>query len=160
MNILGKFGYDKLPSNYLNDNISSLKNIMSDVDIVKKEIFDTLKKKTNMSTELIGYQTLEPTSKKPHKNTLDDIDSYNALSIYYTNLSKVLEYKTKTGKGINIFNDPYNIIKRLELLAASINAGNNGVIPEFSKLAHHLKQTNVISNKQLNDLLKTYLTNI
>ena len=59
---------------------------------------------------------------------------------------------------MTLFNNPHQIIKRLELLGASILAGNNGVIPEFSKLAHLLKQMKVISNKQLNDLIKNYIS--
>ena len=55
------------------------------------------------------------------------------------------------------FNNPQELLKRLELLGGSILAGNNGVIPEFSKIAHLLNQMKVISNKQLNDLLITYL---
>ena len=59
---------------------------------------------------------------------------------------------------MTIFNNPINLIKRLELLAASINAGNNGVIPEFSNIVHLLYQMNFISKKQLNRLIKTYIT--
>ena len=98
-----------------------------------------------------------PKRPNPQQKTIEYIKDFNSLSSYITQLNKLYAFKSKTGYGMNIFNNPYNIIKRLELLAASINAGNNGVIPEFSQLAHHLKQTNVISNKQLNDLLKTYI---
>ena len=80
------------------------------------------------------------------------------LSTYLTNLTLIYNYKKKSGTGITLFNNPHKILERLELLGASILAGNNGVIPEFSKLVHLLKQMKVISNKQLNDLLKTYIT--
>ena len=56
------------------------------------------------------------------------------------------------------FNKPNQLLDRLELLGASILAGNNGAIQEFSQIVHLLKQMKVISNKQLNDLLKTYIT--
>ena len=83
----------------------------------------------------------------------------NVIDLYL----KSIEYKigqglTQRGKGNVYFNNPNNLLKRLELLGASILAGNNGVINEFSQIAHLLKQMKVISNKQLNDLLKTYIT--
>ena len=70
--------------------------------------------------------------------------------------------KYKVGEGLTqrnvYFNNPQELLKRLELLGGSIIAGNNGVIPEFSQIAHLLNQMKVISKKQLNDLLKTYIT--
>ena len=70
----------------------------------------------------------------------------------------LLEYKKKSGSGILNFNNPYQLLDRLELLGGSILAGNNGVIPEFSQIAHLLNQMKVITKKQLNDLLKKYLS--
>ena len=68
------------------------------------------------------------------------------------------DYKEKSGSGILHFNNPYQLLNRLELLGGSILAGNNGVIPEFSQIAHFLNQMKVITKKQLNDLLKKYLS--
>ena len=65
----------------------------------------------------------------------------------------------KTGQGIIHFNNPQQLIKRLELLIGSLIAGNNGVIQEFSQIAHLLHQMKVITKKQLNDLLKKYILN-
>ena len=65
--------------------------------------------------------------------------------------------KYKVGEGI-YFNNPHQLLKKLELLGGSILAGNNGVIPEFSQIAHLLNQMKVISKKQLNDLLKSYIS--
>ena len=62
------------------------------------------------------------------------------------------------GEGMIYFNNPQELLKRLELLGGSILAGNNGVIPEFSQIAHLLNQMKVISKKQLNDLLKSYIS--
>ena len=76
----------------------------------------------------------------------------NILKLYLDSL----EYQM--GEGMIYFNNPHKILERLELLAASILAGNNGAIQEFSQIAHLLKQMKVISTKKLNDLLKTYLT--
>ena len=76
----------------------------------------------------------------------------NILELYLGSL----EYKM--GEGIVYFNNPHQLLDRLELLGGSILAGNNGVIPEFYQIAHLLNQMKVISKKQLNDLLKNYIT--
>ena len=100
----------------------------------------------------------KPISKKPYENTLNYIKKYNILSIYATNLNNLKYYKTKSDSGIFYFNNPHQLLARLELLAGSIIAGNNGVIPEFSQMAHLLNQMKAITKKQLNDLLKNYIT--
>ena len=76
----------------------------------------------------------------------------NILELYLGSL----EYQM--GEGMIYFNNPQELLKRLELLGGSILAGNNGVIPEFSQIAHLLNQMKVISKKQLNDLLKSYIS--
>ena len=158
IDILESFGYDKLPYDFLGDDTSYVKKVIDDINEQKEEITNNVKNSVYIYTNTEGYTLMKPISTNPHKKTKVNIDNFNALSTFSTNLSKALQYKLKIGKGMNIFNDPYNIIKRLELLAASINAGNNGAMQEFSQIAHLLHQRNVISNKQLNDLLKTYLT--
>ena len=55
------------------------------------------------------------------------------------------------------FNNPHQLLNRLELLGGSILAGNNGVIPEFSQIAHLLNQMKVITKKHLNDLINNYI---
>ena len=65
--------------------------------------------------------------------------------------------RKKEGKGIIHFNNPQQLVNRLELLAGSIFAGNNGVKQEFSQIAHLLHQLKVITKKTLNDLLKKYI---
>ena len=61
-----------------------------------------------------------------------------------------------TGTGI-YFNNPHQLLDRLELLSGSIIAGNNGVLPEFSQIVHLLNKMGAISKKQLNNLLKNYI---
>ena len=81
----------------------------------------------------------------------DTLNKYkNILDIYL----KTLELQVQQGEGIFYFNNPHQLLDRLELLGGSILAGNNGVIPEFSQIAHLLNQMKVISKKQLNNLLK------
>ena len=150
--------YHKLPSEYFEEDVSTIDNLIDGVNNDLEEFNKRLKNTADFVRDANGYFLAEPKSKNPRKETLNNIKNYNILSIYATNLSNLKYYKSKSGSGMNIFNDPYNIIKRLELLAASINAGNNGAMQEFSQIAHLLKQMKVISNKQLNDLLKTYIT--
>ena len=130
---------------YTNDIISNIRSNLSNT--------------ANFNYDLEGYALATPKNSNPRIITKELINDYVILSKFRKNLSDVNNYKkVKYGKGINLFNNPHKILERLELLAASILAGNNGVIPEFSQLAHHLKQMKVISNKQLNDLIKTYIT--
>ena len=77
----------------------------------------------------------------------------NILELYLGSL----EYKM--GEGMIYFNNPNQLLDRLELLGGSILAGNNGVINEFSQIAHLLNQMKVITKKQLNDLLNNYIVN-
>ena len=87
------------------------------------------------------------------------ITIYNLITNYNYNLNLLREYKEKTGTGIIHFNNPHQLIDRLELLIGSINAGNNGVKQGFTQIAHLLHQLKVITKKQLNDLLKIYILN-
>ena len=77
----------------------------------------------------------------------------NILELYLGSL----EYQM--GQGMIYYNNPHQLLDRLELLGGSILAGNNGVLQEFSQIAHLLNQMKVITKKQLNDLIETYITN-
>ena len=97
-------------------------------------------------------------NKNRRKETEQQIEYYNILGQYNKNISALEQYKRKKErKGIIHFNNPQQLVKRLELLAGSIIAGNNGVKQEFSQIAHLLHQLRVISKKTLNDLLKKYI---
>ena len=85
------------------------------------------------------------------------IEEHNILANYIYNLNLLKEYKEISGTGIIHFNNPQQLVDRLELLAGSIFAGNNGVKQEFSQIAHLLHQLKVITKKTLNDLLKKYI---
>ena len=103
-----------------------------------------------------------PLNDKPQTKTLELIDEHNILERYAHSLNNLKMYKeniqSKTGTGILHFNNPL-LLDRLELLSGSILAGNNGVIQEFSRIAHLLNQMKVITKRQLNDLLKKYILN-
>ena len=106
-----------------------------------------------------GKSIAYPKTKNPNANTLENIAENNILEIYKYNLNLLREYKEKTGTGILHFSNPLELLDRLELLSGSILAGNNGVIQEFSQIAHLLNQMKVITKKQLNGLLKKYILN-
>ena len=82
---------------------------------------------------------------------------FNILGKYISNIDSLVKYAKKSGQGIIHFNNPQQLVNRLQLLAGSIFAGNNGVKQEFSQIAHLLHQLKVISKKTLNDLLKKYI---
>ena len=106
-----------------------------------------LEKKANFKTK-DGISNASPKNKSPRRETLGQIKYYNVTGIYVYNINKLENYAKKQDR-----------LDRLELLRGSILAGNNGVIQEFSQIAHLLNQTKVITKKQLNDLLKKYILN-
>ena len=76
------------------------------------------------------------------------IKEYNIMQII-NNMGQLRNYKKITGTGIIHFNNPQQLVDRLELLAGSIFAGNNGVKQEFSQIAHFLHQLKVITKKNI-----------
>ena len=106
-----------------------------------------------------GMNKARKLNENPNKDTRERINIHNILGQYISNLNSLEKYAKKTGQGIIHFNNPHQLIDRLELLAGSIFAGNNGVKQEFSQIAHLLHQLKVITKKQLNDLLKKYILN-
>ena len=63
---------------------------------------------------------------------------------------KSLEYKV--GKGL--YFSPQELLHRFKLLKGSLAAGNNGVLPEFIQIAHRFRDLGILSNNQLNKLLR------
>ena len=150
--------YHKLPSEYFKEDVSTINKVIDDVNEDLEDLSARIKNTADFVRDANGYVLAQPKSKKPREETLDYIKNFNILSIYATNLSNLKYYKTKSGSGMIYFNNPHQLLDRLELLGGSILAGNNGVIPEFSQIAHLLKQMGVVSKKQLNNLLKKYLS--
>ena len=149
--------YHKLPSEYFEEDVSTIDKVIEDVNEDLEDTTKAIKNTAFFTRDPNGYVLAKPISKKPHENTINFINKFNALSIYATNLSNLKYYKTKFGSGMISFNNPHQLLDRLELLGGSILAGNNDVITEFSQIAHLLNKMKVISKKQLNDLLKNYI---
>ena len=124
-----------------------------------EEIVDEVKNDVKVFTGQIAGLNRKKHKTEEDKEEIERIKMQKDLLHKYKNILNLylgsLEYQM--GEGI-YFNNPHQLLKRLELLGGSILAGNNGVIPEFSQIAHLLNQMKVISKKQLNDLIKTYIT--
>ena len=147
-------GYHKLPSEYFEEDVSNIDKLIEDVNEDLGNTSKAIKNTAIITRGPNGYFLAKPINKNPRENTKNFIKKYNTLSIYATNLSNLKYYKTKSGSGMIYYNNPHQLLDRLELLGGSILAGNNGVINEFSQIAHLLNQMKVISKKQLNNLLK------
>ena len=97
-----------------------------------------------------------------YQNEIRRFSKYKKDLVNYRNtFREQLNYRYQTGTGIwnkspIIFNNttPQELLNRLESLGGSLAAGNNGVLPEYIQIAHRLRDLGVISNKQLNKMLK------
>lgn len=69
------------------------------------------------------------------------------------NYFKSINYKE--GQGINY--SPQELLKRFELLDGLLSAGNNGILSEYIQIAHRLRDLGVVTNNQLNTLLRKHV---
>ena len=154
-----KFYGLKLPSKYKDSSLGELQKAfekgMEETANLKKSIKNVAEYRKDVMTGLIlAYPIKGQQSKEKSKELIKD---YNIMQIFIINMGQLRNYKKLTGTGIIHFNNPQQLVKRLELLAGSIIAGNIGVKQEFSQIAHLLHQLKVITKKTLNDLLKKYI---
>ena len=99
-----------------------------------------------------------------YQNEIKRFSKYKEdLKSYRNTFRQHLNNRYQTGTGIwnkspIIFNNigPQVLLNRLELLGGSLAAGSNGVLSEYIQIAHRLRDLGVISNKQLNKMLKKY----
>ena len=149
LELLRIMGYPR-PNNFFGTDIDRLEKIR---DEVKNDV-------KTFTGEIAGLNRKKHKTEED-KEEIERIKMQKDLLHKYKNILKLylgsLEYQM--GEGMIYFNNPRQLLDRLELLGGSILAGNNGVIPEFSQIAHLLNQMKVITKKQLNNLLKTYITN-
>ena len=110
----------------------------------KQVDFDTF----DLLTKRFNRKKCSPLSKM----VFDDLNRISDIPIHRTSN----KYK-KIGSGVVYYNNPADLLDRLELSGGSILAGNNGVKNEFSKIAHTLNKLGVLNNNQLNSLLKEYV---
>ena len=146
-----------LPSRIKNESYETIKRYQRKAERLSNVYKKNLASKANFQIRK-GKNKAVPLNKNPRTETLQEIQHYNILGEYVNNMNKLENIaRKKEGKGIIHFNNPQQLVKRLELLAGSIIAGNNGVKQEFSQIAHLLHQLKVITKKTLNDLLKKYI---
>ena len=148
LEILKEFGYPR-PNDFFEINPKvldlSLKKLKSDIKQLTGEISGRKKAKNPSPI----YET-ETEIKKIQKGTL--MKYKNTMKDYLRSL------KYKVGEGIVYFNNPHQLLDRLELLGGSLAAGNNGVLSEYIQIAHRLRDLGVINNKKLNTLLRKYIS--
>ena len=126
---------DKDP-NEINEIYKIVKN---DVKVMGNQIgaLKRTKNKTEEQESELELNIMQRETQKKYKEILD----------FYL---RSLEYKVGQG----LFFSPQELLHRFELLNGSLVAGNNGVLPEFIQIAHRLRDLGILTNKQLNTLLK------
>ena len=154
--ILESNGYENLPSYYFDKDISEISSLTNIVNSDLKGFNEDLKNTASFITEG-GYNLARAKSENPRSKTINNIKNFNTLSMYSTNLNKLLEYKSQSGSGI-FYNNPQELLKRFELLGGSLAAGNNGVLPEYIQIAHRLRDLRIIKNNQLNTLMRKIIS--
>ena len=125
IDILEEFGYE-LPSTYFEKSINDIE-ISIDTAITQiDQYYNAIRNKAIIKNDkTLGVRVAEPKNKNPQLQTKIEIDNYNALSYFIFNLHNVKNYLEKSGSGITLFNNPHQLLERLELLGGSILAGNN-----------------------------------
>ena len=139
---LEDFNYTR-PNDFYVTNIEDLQKDLEDVNSDIKKLTGQINgRKTNQnpSEDYLALTLL----KEEQKITL--MKYKNIMKDYF----KSLEYKVGQG----LYSSPQELLHRFELLNGSLIAGNNGVLPEFIQISHRLRDLGVLTNKQLNTLLK------
>ena len=139
---LGDFDY-KRPKYFYDTNIEDLQNILEEVNKDIKTLTSQINGRKNKKfpdDEYLATTLL----KEEQKITL------NKYKIIIQDYFKSLDYKMGEG----LFFSPQELLHRFELLNGSLVAGNNGVLPEFIQISHRLRDLGILTNKQLNTLLR------
>ena len=123
--------YHKLPSEYLEEDVSTIDKVIDDVNDDLEITSQAIKNTAIFTRDPNGYLLAKPVSKKPHENTINFINKYNILSIYATNLSNLKYYKTKSGSGIVYFNNGSklpNITNSIDVLNINTSAITDSIV--------------------------------
>ena len=113
----------------------------------KQADFDTLDLLTKRFNSKKKYSEIA-------RSVFNDLNRLSEIPIHRTS-----KKYSKLGSGVVYYNNPKDLLSRLELLGGSMSAGNDSsdVREEFTNIVHLLNKLNVIDNKQMNNLLKEYL---
>ena len=154
--IIKENGFDELPSYYFDKNIEELDERINNVESDLAGLHENLKNKANFIYDENKYYIAISTAIKrgPNPETKKQIEDFNILNIYLKNLIDLYKLKKLEKSGSGLFNTPQELLHRFELLNGSLSAGNNGVLPEFIQIAHRLRDLGILTNNQLNKLLR------
>ena len=113
----------------------------------KQADFDTLDLLTKRFNNKKKYSELA-------RSVFNDLNRLSEIPIHRTS-----KKYSKLGSGVVYYNNPQDLLSRLELLGGSMSAGNNSndIREEFVNIAHMLNKLKVINNKQMNGIIKNYL---
>ena len=139
---LEDFNYTR-PNDFYVTNIEDLQKDLEDVNSDIKKLTGQIngrKRNKNPSEDYLALTLL----KEEQKITL--MKYKNIMKDYF----KSLDYKIGQG----LFFSPQELLRRFELVNGSLVAGNNGVLPEFIQIAHRLRDLGILTNDQLNKLLR------
>ena len=142
IDFLTKLNYIRPKDFYLNTN-EDLEKELEDVKIDIKKLTGEINGRKRKQNPSVDYLT-KTSEKEIQKGVL--LKYKNAINDHFTSL------KYKLGQGL--YFSPQELLHRFELLNGSLAAGNNGVLPEFIQIAHRLRDLGIITNNQLNKLLR------
>ena len=140
--ILNRLDYPQ-PNELLDSDPDEIKIIYEMVNNDAREIGNkvgALKRTKNKSEE----QKMEL---ELHKMQHEAQKKYKEILQFYL---RSLQYRVGQG----LYSSPQELLYRFELLNGSLAAGNNGVLPEYIQIAHRLRDLGIITNNQLNTLLR------
>ena len=126
---------DKDP-NEINEIYKMVKNDVKEIGYQIGALKRT-KNKTEEQEKELELNIMQQETQKKYKEILD----------FYL---RSLEYKVGQG----LFFSPQELLRRFELVNGSLAAGNNGVLPEFIQISHRLRDLGILTNNQLNKLLR------
>ena len=138
-----------LPSKLLDKKLEDILLFQKNAEVHLNYFADLLTPNKAIIYKEHGVNKAVKKNKDPNRDTRKQIKVYNILGQYIYNIDSLVKYAKKTGQGITHFSNPHQLVNRLELLAGSIFAGNNGVKQEFSQIAHILHQLKVITKKTI-----------
>ena len=120
------------------------------------DIKEKLTKSNRSITAMINRKEKKGNKTPEDYRLLREYQGYkNELNAYIPSFREYYGRRKKQGYGIFYFNNPSDLIKRLELLEGSFRAGNNGVLQEYILILHKLRDLGIISNTKLNKLLSS-----
>ena len=154
--IIKENGFEELPSYYFDKNIEELDQRINNLESDLEGLHVNFKNKANFVYDKNNYYIAVSTAIKrgPNPETKKQIEDFNILNIYLKNLIDLYKLKKLEKSGSGLFNTPQKLLHRLELLNGSLAAGNNGVLPEFIQISHQLRDLGILTNNQLNKLLR------